>query len=88
MAETLLSFAAPSLSATQTELTGKAALEIARVDVIELMRNPELARAAQTLALGMSTATREARNASYQTDIIDAEIEEPLRIEAPAVPKP
>jgi hypothetical protein len=58
MAETLLSFAAPRLSATTTEISGKIA--VATVDMVELMRNPELARACQTVALGLSTAQRDA----------------------------
>jgi len=80
LSETLLSFAAPRLSATTTELTGRngGPLELASVDVVELMRNPAMASAAQTLALGMSTATREARRgitSGTHDVVIEAETE-------------
>jgi hypothetical protein len=53
-------FLAPKLAATQITGSEGAPLAVATLDVTQLMSNPELARAAQLLALGMARPQIEA----------------------------
>lgn len=53
LAETLLSFLLPRLSATQVTGANEGPIAVSTLDVTQLMQNPELAAAAQRVALGL-----------------------------------
>lgn len=59
MAETLLSFSAPRLSATQVTGANEGPVQVATINVLDLMSDPLTAAAAQRVALSISTAQRE-----------------------------
>jgi hypothetical protein len=59
MAETLMSFVYPRLASTQVVGPGDGPLQIATINVVDLMSDPLTAAAAQKVALSISTAQRE-----------------------------
>ena len=67
----LMRYLMPTLSAMQVTGADGGPLQLEQVDVTHLMMDPALAQAAQTLALGLSSAQRQ-----REEDIIDAEYED------------
>ena len=67
----LMRYLMPTLSAMQVTGADGGPLQLEQMDVTHLMMDPALAQAAQTLALGLSSAQRQ-----REEDIIDAEYED------------
>ena len=74
--ETVLSFLLPRLSHQSLSGPDGGKIQTESVDITFLMQNPATARAAQTVALAMSTAQREGRLGITDGTVIDAEATE------------
>jgi len=64
----LMNYTFPRLSSQALTGPTGGAVEVATLDVLELMQNPELAAAAQKLALGISTAQRDGNDEPRQIE--------------------